>query len=190
MSAASTEAIDQELTEGFKHYLYHYPDSTAPRVIAYVSRFNQGLLTVGNFVGVGLDQYLGAECKYYDQMGTPRYLLNNKRRDRIPVDVMHAYATRLYPYNDSLDNVLSRMIHHGQMLYFVDAMLPDFDCIIISPETRPTAEEINNIRKQKGKKPLQIIQIPFVLADDNVPISSTRIRNKEINKDGSILTRD
>ncbi len=66
----------------------------------------------------------------------------------------------------------------------------DFDCIIISPETRPTAEEINHIRKQKGKKPLQIIQIPFVLADDNVPISSTRIRNKEINKDGSILTRD
>jgi hypothetical protein len=123
---SSTEAIDRELTEGFKHYLYHYPDSTAPRVIGYVSRFNQGLLTVGNFVGIGLDQYLGAECKYYDQMGTPRYLLNNKCKERIPVDVMHAFATRLYPYNDSLDNVLSRMIHHGQMLYFVDAMLPGY----------------------------------------------------------------
>ncbi len=66
----------------------------------------------------------------------------------------------------------------------------DFDAIIISPETRPTAEEINNIRKQKGKKPLQIIQIPFVLADDNIPISSSRIRNKEIGKDGRVLKRD
>ena len=66
----------------------------------------------------------------------------------------------------------------------------DFDAIIISPETRPTAEEINKIRKQKGKKPLQIIQIPFVLADDNIPISSSRIRNKEIDKDGRILKRD
>ena len=66
----------------------------------------------------------------------------------------------------------------------------DFDAIIISPETRPTAEEINKIRKQKGKKPLQIIQIPFVLADDNIPISSSRIRNKEIDKDGGIVKRD
>ena len=124
---SSTEDIDRELSQGFSHYLYHYPDSLSPRVIAYVSRFNQGLFTVGNFVGLGLDQYLGAECTYYEQMGTPRYLLQNKRRERIPVDVMYAYATRLYPYNDSLDNVLSRMIHHGQMLYFVDAMLPDFE---------------------------------------------------------------
>ncbi len=66
----------------------------------------------------------------------------------------------------------------------------DFDAIIISPETKPTAEEINRIRKQKGKKPLQIIQIPFVLADDNIPISSSRIRNKEIDKDGRVLERD
>ena len=66
----------------------------------------------------------------------------------------------------------------------------DFDAIIISPETRPTAEEINKILKQKGKKPLQIIQIPFVLADDNIPISSSRIGNKEIDKDGRILKRD
>ena len=66
----------------------------------------------------------------------------------------------------------------------------DFDAIIISPETRPTAEEINNIRKQKGKKPLQIIQIPFVLADDNIPISSSRIRNKEIDEEGKTQKRD
>ncbi len=66
----------------------------------------------------------------------------------------------------------------------------DFDAIIISPETRPTAEEINKIRKQKGKKPLQIIQIPFVLADDNIPISSSRIRNKEIDEEGKTPKRD
>jgi len=122
----SMEKLDGELTRGFRHYLYHYPDSVPPRVIAYVSRFNQGLFTVGNFVGVGLDQYLGSDCKYYEQMGTPRYLVRNKRAEKIPVDVMYAYATRLYPYNDSLDNVLSRMIHQGQMLYFVDAMLPAY----------------------------------------------------------------
>lgn len=123
----STDELDAELTLGFRRYLYHYPDSVPPRIIAYVSRFNQGLFTVGNFVGVGLDQYLGSDCTYYDQMGTPRYLVRNKRAEKIPVDVMQAFATRLYPYNDSLDNVLSRMIYQGQMLYFVDALLPGYE---------------------------------------------------------------
>jgi pantetheine-phosphate adenylyltransferase len=64
----------------------------------------------------------------------------------------------------------------------------EFDAIVISPETRKTAEEINEKRKQKGKKPLEIIQIPFVLAEDGCPISSSRIRKREIDEDGRLLS--
>jgi hypothetical protein len=124
---ASVAEFEAELTEGFKHYLYHYPDSLPPRVVAYVSRFNQGLFTVENFIGVGLDQYLGSDCSYYQQMGTPNYLAQKKEPARVPVDVMYAWATQLYPYNDSLDNVLSRMIYHGQLAWFVEAMYPELE---------------------------------------------------------------
>jgi hypothetical protein len=124
---ASTDEMEVSLTDGFRHYLYHYPDSIPPRVVGYVSRFNQGLFTVGHFVGVGLDQYLGSDCDYYRQMGVPQYLARNKVPARIPMDVMYAWATQLYPYNDSLDNVLSRMIYHGQLAWFVNAMYPDLD---------------------------------------------------------------
>ena len=113
-----------QLTDGFKHYLYHFPDSLLPRVIGYVSRFNQGLFTVDHFVGVGLDQYLGSDCEYYVQLGTPLYLNRKKIPERIPVDVMYAWATQIYPFNDSVDNVLTRMIHQGLLFYFVDAMYP------------------------------------------------------------------
>ena len=65
----------------------------------------------------------------------------------------------------------------------------DFDAIVVSPETDKTAEEINKIRKQKGKKPLEIIQIPFVLAEDGIPISSTRIKNNEIDSKGTVIER-
>jgi len=123
----STTDIESGLTNGFRHYLYHYPDSILPRVVGYVSRFNEGLFTVDHFVGVGLDQYLGSDCSYYQQMGVPRYLARNKEPDRIPVDVMLAWATQLYPYNDSVDNVLSRMIYHGQLTWFVGAMFPDLE---------------------------------------------------------------
>ena len=124
---ANTQSLEQELSDGFRHYLYHYPDSIPPRVVAYVSRFNQGLFTVGHFVGVGLDQYLGSTCSYYQQMGTPNYLVQKKEPARVPLDVMLAWATSIYPYNDSLDNVLSRMIWHGQLAWFVDAMFPEID---------------------------------------------------------------
>lgn len=121
---ASMDNINKLLTNGFRHYLYHYPDSLLPRVVGYVSRFNQGLFTVDHFVGVGLDQYLGSDCPYYKNMGIPQFMSQNKHAERIPVDVLYAWATQIYPYNDSLDNVLSRMIYHGTLVYFVDAMYP------------------------------------------------------------------
>lgn len=63
----------------------------------------------------------------------------------------------------------------------------EFDAIVVSEETKPTAIEINEIRKNKGMLPLDIIVVHFVLAEDGIPISSTRIRCGEINKKGNIL---
>ena len=61
------------------------------------------------------------------------------------------------------------------------------DAIVVSRETKPTADRINEIRKEKGMKPLEIFIIDWVMADDGKPISSTRIRNGEINRDGKVL---
>ncbi|MGF3554641.1 MAG: pantetheine-phosphate adenylyltransferase [Thermoplasmatota archaeon] len=66
----------------------------------------------------------------------------------------------------------------------------DFDAIIVSPETYETAEKINIKRIKKKKKPLKIIKIPFVLADDGKTISSTRILKGEIDKNGHIIKDD
>ena len=62
----------------------------------------------------------------------------------------------------------------------------DFDAIIVSPETMNVAKEINEERKKLGRKTMKIIRIPFVLAEDNIPISSQRIRKKEIDIDGKL----
>jgi pantetheine-phosphate adenylyltransferase len=64
----------------------------------------------------------------------------------------------------------------------------DFDAIVVSPETEPTAKEINQKRSTLGKTPLQIIIIPFVLSEEGRPISSSRIRGKEIDENGKRLT--
>jgi len=67
---------------------------------------------------------------------------------------------------------------------FGPTLLMDFDAIIISPETKDIAKHINAERQKIGLVPMKIIEIPYVLADDGRPISSTRIRNNEIDSDG------
>jgi inosine/xanthosine triphosphatase len=62
--------------------------------------------------------------------------------------------------------------------------MPTLDALIASEETRSTAEEINKMRVEKGLTPLEIRLVPLVLAEDSCPISSTRIRNGEIDEDG------
>ncbi len=66
----------------------------------------------------------------------------------------------------------------------------DFDVIVVSEETKATAEEINRIRKQRGKKSIKIVEIPMVYADDGKPISSSRISNGDITMDGRVVHED
>jgi len=64
---------------------------------------------------------------------------------------------------------------------------PEIDAIVVSRETKPTADKINEIRKEKGMEPLEIFTIDWVLADDGKPVSSSRIRNGEIDRDGKVI---
>ena len=64
----------------------------------------------------------------------------------------------------------------------------DFDAIVVSEETEPNAVKINEIRQSKDMDPLDIVVVSFVLAEDGNPISSTRIRRGEINKNGLLIS--
>jgi pantetheine-phosphate adenylyltransferase len=62
----------------------------------------------------------------------------------------------------------------------------DFEAIIVSDETKSTAQKINKIRLADGKTELEIVVVPMIRAQDGNRISSSRIRNKEINSEGKI----
>ena len=63
----------------------------------------------------------------------------------------------------------------------------EFEAIVVSEETEPTAVEINKIRVSKGMDPIDIVVVSFVLDYDGNPISSTRIRRGEINQNGNVV---
>lgn len=61
------------------------------------------------------------------------------------------------------------------------------DAIVVSRETDPRAQEINEKRMNKGLPPLRVVVIEMVLAENNVPISTSRIRLREIDREGYLL---
>ena len=63
----------------------------------------------------------------------------------------------------------------------------EVDVLVVSYETVGRGEEINKIRHKKGFKPVKLIVIDAVLADDGLPISTTRIRRGEIDCEGDLL---
>jgi len=62
----------------------------------------------------------------------------------------------------------------------------DFDYIVVSPETYPVAVKINQLREKRGKGPLEIVYVEYVMAEDGIPISSTRIAKGEIDRHGRL----
>ena len=72
---------------------------------------------------------------------------------------------------------------------FVPLMFSDnIDCLVVSSETSIKGEKINNIRADKGLLPIEIVLVNMRLAQDGNPISSTRIRHKEIDPTGKVLS--
>ncbi len=67
---------------------------------------------------------------------------------------------------------------------FKKAVEGDFDILVVSYETRERGEKINKMRKERNKRELELIEVDPVLAEDLLPISSTRIREGNIDKEG------
>jgi pantetheine-phosphate adenylyltransferase len=63
---------------------------------------------------------------------------------------------------------------------------PQFDALVVSPETTDGAERINQIREECGLDPLEVEVVPHVEAKDGDIISSTRIVKGEIDRHGNL----
>jgi pantetheine-phosphate adenylyltransferase len=72
---------------------------------------------------------------------------------------------------------------------FGPTLTEDFDYIVVSPETESGAFMVNEKRQASGEKPIEIVKIDFVLAEDGGPISSTGIADGKIDKEGRLIKK-
>ncbi len=66
----------------------------------------------------------------------------------------------------------------------------DVEALVVSDETRNQGDVLNNLRAEKKLPPVQIINVPMFLAKDGTRISTTRIKNSEIDSEGNLLSID
>jgi pantetheine-phosphate adenylyltransferase len=106
-------------------------------------------------------------------------------------------AHRTNPYNKRLSELVTYLEAQGLAGRFEIEALNDslgsavtdssIDALVVSKETYPIAEKINQKRKNAKLQLLQIVTVSMVPAENHVPISTTRICGGEIDREGHLL---
>ncbi len=66
----------------------------------------------------------------------------------------------------------------------------EVQALVVSSETSNQGEVLNGLRKQKNLPEVEVVVVPMVLAKDGLKISTTRIKNQEIDYDGNLSSVD
>ena len=69
-------------------------------------------------------------------------------------------------------------------------LVDEVEALVVSEETAFQGKELNRLRKVRNSPEAEIVVVPMVLARDGKRISTSRIRNSEIDADGNILPVD
>ena len=63
----------------------------------------------------------------------------------------------------------------------------EVEALVVSDETSNQGNVLNKLRKERNLPLVKVITVPMFLAKDGTRISTTRIKNSEIDADGNLL---
>jgi pantetheine-phosphate adenylyltransferase len=98
---------------------------------------------------------------------------------------------------ETLSNVIK--LNFPNVLFQISELDDDFgpsvleenvQALIVSDETKNQGNVLNQLRTQQNLSPVQIITVPMILAHDGKRISTTRIKNLEIDSNGNLPSID
>lgn len=127
------------LTDAFRHLKYYFPAIDIPRFIAFFSGFAVQTPIGADYIGIGLDMFLGADSKFYPALRSsiPQYLSRRFTPENIVPRVVESYVREeLYP-QDALDvSLLQHMVYQGKVMYVMERTMPNIaDSLLIGYTT-------------------------------------------------------
>ncbi|RZK21005.1 MAG: gliding motility lipoprotein GldB [Pedobacter sp.] len=147
----SLKVQEEGLTETFKYIKYYYPKAKVPNMVSFVSGFAYQMPIGDNYLGIGLDMFLGKNSKFYGAIvqSVPLYLSRRFTPEYIVPRVAETYAhEELFAEPDENRTLLSKMIFQGKILYFLDQVLPEN--IADSTKIGYTAEQLQWTQNFEG----------------------------------------
>ncbi|RZK68941.1 MAG: gliding motility lipoprotein GldB [Pedobacter sp.] len=124
-----------KLTDAFKHVKYYYPNQPVPKLITYISGFQVQTPIGKDYIGIGLDMFLGKESPFYPALveSVPRYISRRFTPENITPRVIEVLAREeMFPESDEDQTLLAKMIYHGKIMYFMKQVQPEIaDSLII-----------------------------------------------------------
>jgi pantetheine-phosphate adenylyltransferase len=106
----------------------------------------------------------------------------------------------IHKYDERLKNLTSIIFKKFPNSYFeISQLNNDFgpavfekevQALVVSDETKNQGNILNKLRIERNLSPVEIIVVPMTLAKDGKRISTTRIKNSEIDSDGNLLPID
>ena len=106
----------------------------------------------------------------------------------------------IHKYDERLKNLISIIFKKFPNSYFeISQLNNDFgpavfekevQALVVSDETKNQGNILNKLRTERNISPVEIIVVPMTLAKDGKRISTTRIKNSEIDSDGNLLPID
>lgn len=66
----------------------------------------------------------------------------------------------------------------------------EVEALIVSDETSDQGNVLNKLREERNMPPVKVITVPMFLAKDGTRISTTRIKNSEIDVEGNLSSID
>ena len=125
MIFADFSDIHSDLELAFGRISNVFPDYPMPDITTFFGGFNFGVVTYDNNIGIGLENFLGQNSKYYRYLGDPKYLRFQKQKKFISSNVIEVWFNEYFQKYLGGRDLLSQMIYKGKMMYFLDKMLPE-----------------------------------------------------------------
>jgi len=167
MMYADISEVENEFREAFRHYRYYFPESQIPKVISYTGGFNHPVFTVENYLGIGLDQFLGDKFQYYTYLGIPNYVQRTMDAQHLVPAALYYWANERFPFNDSTDHLLAQLIHEGKMAWFIHKLQPDKPLENIFGFT---SDQVNWVKKNEEEMWVYLVENKLIFSNDAMEI--------------------
>jgi len=112
-----------EILKALSRYQFHFPDSSLPSLLAFVCGFQYNIINTDRDLCIGLEMYLGSDCKYYPLVQFPDYKVANMRREMMVPDAIKGFL--MGNYDLIAKDLLDQIIFYGKIMYAQAVLLPD-----------------------------------------------------------------